>query len=81
MEHRMNAEHSPGSQEHSPLARMVYSIDEFCRAHGISRSKIYQLWGQGRGPKVMKVDGKRLITIEAATAWRAELQTEAPRKA
>ncbi len=30
----------------------VYDIPEFCRAHRLSRSTLYDLWQQGLGPRV-----------------------------
>jgi hypothetical protein len=57
----------------APLAdRAAYSIDEFCAAHRISRRKFYDLQEQGLGPRLMRIGSKVLISIEAATRWRAE---------
>jgi hypothetical protein len=62
--------------EHSP-ARAAYTVAEFCAAHRISRSKFYQLLAEGRGPRCFYVGVKRLISFEAAAAWRAEREAEA----
>ncbi len=48
------------------------TINEFCRAHRISRAFFYKLRKQGKGPRVMEVEGRRLISDEAAAAWRHE---------
>jgi predicted DNA-binding transcriptional regulator AlpA len=50
----------------------VYTIEEFCRAHRLSRSKLYQLWASGTGPRKMRIGAKVLISVEAATDWRRE---------
>jgi predicted DNA-binding transcriptional regulator AlpA len=52
------------------IERAAYSIDEFCAAHGFSRSMFYLLQGQGLAPKTMNVGTRRLITAEAAAEWR-----------
>ena len=75
--------HSPGRQTGRRIKasgvegggaqdRAAYSIAEFCEAHRISRSKLYQLWGAGIGPRFMKVGVRGLISIEAAAEWRSE---------
>ena len=52
--------------------RSVFTVEEFCEAHRISRSMLYQLWGEGIGPRRMAVGAKVLISIEAAADWRLE---------
>jgi hypothetical protein len=49
----------------------AYSIAEFCHAHAISESFFHKLKSQGRGPAVMRVGTRTLISVEAAAAWRA----------
>ena len=56
------------------MAPLVYTIAEFCSAHKISRSKLYQLWRSGIGPRAIKIGSKNLITAEAACAWRRQLE-------
>jgi hypothetical protein len=50
--------------------KVAHSIDEFCVSHGISRAMFYKILSQGRGPRVMKVGTRTLISEEAAAAWR-----------
>jgi hypothetical protein len=50
--------------------RAAYTIAEFCAAHRISRSKLYQLWAAGAGPRFMHIGSKKIITVEAAADWR-----------
>jgi hypothetical protein len=49
---------------------MVYSLDEFCSVHGISRAFLYLLQERGEAPDIMHVGNRRLVSAEAAAAWR-----------
>jgi hypothetical protein len=69
----VSLEHSPARQN----GRAAYTIFEFCDAHRISRSKLYQLWREGCGPRAMRIGSKVLITCEAAADWRRERETTA----
>ena len=51
-----------------PIA--VYSIGEFCVAHGISQAQYFLMKSRGEGPVEMHVGRRRLISVEAAAAWR-----------
>jgi Helix-turn-helix domain len=62
----MPLEHSPGRE----IDRAAYTIDEFCDAHRISRSRFYALLREGRGPRVMRIDSRIRISREAAVDWR-----------
>jgi hypothetical protein len=55
----------------------AYSIPEFCRRNGISPSFYFLLQQQGRGPRVMHVNARRLISKEAAADWRREREVKA----
>ena len=48
-----------------------YSIAEFCRLEGISRSTLFQWWKEGRGPR-RRVYGPRRIRIAESDVqeWR-----------
>jgi hypothetical protein len=48
----------------------AYSVDGFCRAHSLSRSKFYEMLRSGEGPRVMKCGAKTLVSVEAARDWR-----------
>ena len=52
----------------------VYSIPEFCEAHGISKALLHKLWANGGGPKIMKIGRRTLISYEAAAEWRKQLE-------
>ena len=68
----MSFEYSPARQG----GRAAYTISEFCSAYRISRSKLYQLWALGIGPRVMRIGAKVLISIEAASDWRQQREAE-----
>jgi hypothetical protein len=48
----------------------AYSVNEFCATHRISLAFYYRLKRAGAGPKEMLLGRKRLISTEAAAAWR-----------
>lgn len=56
--------------------RLALSIDEFCRLHAIGRRTLYDLWAAGGGPRFFKVGARVLISVEAAAAWRRQLEDE-----
>jgi hypothetical protein len=51
----------------------AYSVTDFCKAHSISRAYLYLLLKTGRGPRLMKVGRRTLISAEAALEWRATM--------
>ena len=53
----------------TPLA---FSVEEFCKAHGISIGFFYTLLKEGCAPEIMKLGTRTLISHEAAARWRAE---------
>jgi hypothetical protein len=63
----MSLEHSPAREG---TTRYAFTIAEFCEAHRISKSWLYQEWKAGRGPRVKQVGIKKVITVEAAAEWR-----------
>ena len=64
------------STEADSPRRAAFTISEFCQAYRISRSKLYQLFHAGTGPRVMRVGTKILISDEAATDWRREREAQ-----
>ena len=55
----------------------TYTINEFCRVEHISRSLLYQLWQQGRGPRYFFVGTHRRITEQARQDWHRQLEAQA----
>ena len=56
------------------VPRAAYTVPQFCGDHNISRTHLYQLFKEGRGPRTMKVGRRTLISHEAATDWRAAME-------
>ena len=50
------------------------TVEEFCQAHRISRGTFYNLLKDNRGPRLMKVRGRTLISTEAGADWRREME-------
>jgi predicted DNA-binding transcriptional regulator AlpA len=61
--------------------RKASSVDEFCIAHGISRAMFYKLLKVGKGPRVMRVGSRTLVSEESAAAWRRAMEAEAEKAA
>lgn len=59
------------------MSRLVWTIDEFCQSHGISRATFYNLRKRGAAPRVMKVGARTLISDEAAANWREHMEKAA----
>jgi len=59
------------------MEKPVLNIPEFCAAHRISRTYLYQLLKAGRGPRVMRMGKRVLITVEAAADWRKQMEQPA----
>jgi hypothetical protein len=56
----------------SPGAEVcAYSIKQFCDLHGgMSQAFFHALVAKGKGPRLMKVGARTLISVEAAAKWR-----------
>lgn len=54
--------------------RPVYTVAQFCNDYSISRTHFYQLGKDGRGPDLMKVGRRTLISAEAAARWRKQME-------
>lgn len=57
----------------------TYTVASFCEAHNISRSYLYWLWAEGRGPRRTKLGRRTLISGEAAAEWRLRMEAETMR--
>jgi predicted DNA-binding transcriptional regulator AlpA len=56
--------------------RPCFSVSEFCELHGISRAFFYLLQREKRGPSVMKVGRRTLVSVEAAAEWRKRMEAQ-----
>ena len=65
-------------RERPAVSRLAFTVNEFCAAHGISRTHLYDMWREGHGPRFMRAgDKRRLISVEAARDWRLAAEREA----
>jgi hypothetical protein len=62
------------------IPRPASSIAEFCKQHSISQAFYHELQRIGSGPRVMRVEGRVLISAEAAAAWRRAHERDTTRK-
>lgn len=54
------------------MNQTAFTIDEWCTANRMCRATFYNLMKSGKGPVIMKVGSKTLISVEAAEAWRRQ---------
>ena len=54
----------------------VWTVDEFCRDHRISRATFYNLLKVGCGPRIMKIGSRTLISAEFAADWRRRMEKD-----
>jgi hypothetical protein len=52
------------------------SISQFCGRNNISRSFFYKLKTHGKAPRIMEVNGRRIISPEAERDWRLERERD-----
>ena len=69
----MNTSISPESTN-VKVGPAVYSVQQFCEAHEITKVLFYRLLKDGLGPRIMKVGARTLISVEAAADWRREME-------
>lgn len=64
------------NQEDGELAfgKDAYSVDEFCMLFGIGRTFFYDLLKNNKGPQLMKVGRRTLISRNAADHWRKSME-------
>ena len=58
----------------NPDQCVAYDVPTFCKIHSISRAHFYNLVRDDRGPRLMKVGRRTLISIEAAKEWRQAME-------
>lgn len=59
------------------MEALALTIPEFYRTHSISRGTFYNLAAQGLAPKIMRVRGRVLVSVEAAREWRRKMEEQA----
>jgi hypothetical protein len=58
-------------------AILAYSVLEFCHLHNIGRATFYRLLQAGKGPRLMRVGKRTLISSESAAEWRRSMEQAA----
>lgn len=58
------------------MKKAAYSPQEFCEAHGMSRTAFYQVLKEGRGPTTFKVGRRTFVSEEAAADWRRRMEAD-----
>ncbi len=48
------------------------SVEDFCEAYNISKSFLYKLKREGKGPRMMRIGRRTLISAEAAREWQSQ---------
>jgi hypothetical protein len=66
----------PKSQP-DPIFEPTYTVDTFCRAENMSRTRLYEAWAQGWGPEFYRNGNQRRITHAARLRWQAEREAAA----
>lgn len=56
--------------------RPTSTVAQFCADHNISRTHFYQLIKDGKGPRLMKLGRRVLISAEAAADWRRDMERD-----
>ncbi len=51
-----------------------YTVDEFVEVERLSRSMIYKLWSQGKGPRFYYVGNVRRISHQARLEWQRQME-------
>ena len=65
----------------STPAKLAYTVPQFCDGFNVSRTHFYALLKEGRGPRLMKVGRRTLISATAATDWCERMEKETPQHA
>jgi predicted DNA-binding transcriptional regulator AlpA len=58
-------------------ARSSFTIEEFCRRNGISKSFFYKLRNMGKGPRLMDVGSHKRVSVEAEVDWKLAREADA----
>jgi len=59
------------------MQKQAYSIPDFVEAYSISRSALYRLWREHRGPATLRVGRKVTILVEDARDWAEQMKADA----
>lgn len=63
------------------LSKLAYTVPQFCEATCVSKTHLYALIKEDRGPRLMKVGRRTLISAQAAADWCKRMEEETGRQA
>jgi excisionase family DNA binding protein len=63
-------QHTRARKPRPNIPALAMTVPEFCEANGISHDLFYALLRRGEAPATMLVGSRRLVSFEAAQAWR-----------
>ena len=58
------------------MEKQAYSIPEFLEVYALSRSALYRLWREHRGPDTLRIGRKVTILVKDAAAWAERTKEE-----
>jgi len=59
------------------MEKQAYSISDFLEVYSLSRSALYRLWNENRGPATLRINRKVIILVKDAQAWTEQLKADA----
>ena len=59
------------------MEKQAYSIPDFLEAYSLSRSALYRLWNERRGPAALRIGRKVIILVTDAQAWAEKMKADA----
>jgi len=66
----------PQQKEKILMSKQAYSISDFLEAYSLSRSALYRLWKEQRGPVTLRIGRKVIILVEDAKLWAEQMKSE-----
>ena len=57
-----------------PIVHSTLTVAQLCARNQISRVHFYELRKHGRGPKIMKMGRRTLITLQSESDWHAQME-------
>lgn len=57
-------------------SKLAYTVPQFCGGYNLSRTHFYALLKEGKGPRLMKVGRRTLISAQAAADWCKRMEDE-----
>jgi hypothetical protein len=76
---QLSLEHSPNraGKDGPAFAAPSYTIIQFCEVERMSRSALYKLWAEGKGPRFYFVGNTRRITAQARLDYHRDREAAA----